>query len=250
MIAPNRLARNKRGSGARVPRARSNDDQIAGVEEPGEQGEEIAAQVARAQFIASGHQQCAADSGKNERRALDARWPLTHQPQAPGGEGEARDIAEQGRIAELGQADSGVPRGKIGGEEESGEQQGPDQGAARPVRALLCCEGDQPQKRQAPKPAARTPPRPDRHRSAGRATARTPAQHCRRSAPRRPADGACVRFRSLDYFTQLAMTMRLVALRRHCEERSDEAIQDRRNEHAANRFDPMSRRNEVWLAPG
>ena len=113
------------GSGCKVAAGALDDDQIAGVEKPGEQSEKVAAQDARATI-----RSCPTSARRSRRRRaisasrLDARRPLAHQPQAPGGEDEARDIAEQGCIAELGQQDSGMPRGEVGGEEKGGEGDG------------------------------------------------------------------------------------------------------------------------------
>ncbi len=102
----------------------------------------------RRQFGAADHQQPATDRGERQRRPLDPRRPFAHQPQSPGGEQEARDIAEQGGVAELGEQDPGVPCGEIGGEEEGGEQDRPDQRRARPAHRLADHQCDQEQERQ------------------------------------------------------------------------------------------------------
>jgi len=111
----------------------------------GEQGEEIAVQVAGAKLGAAGHQQGRAERRQDQRRALQRGRPAPRQPQPPGGKGEARDIAEQGRVAELGQVNAGVPGGKVGGEEESGDGDDDGGGPPRPVRRLAHGPRQQPE---------------------------------------------------------------------------------------------------------
>ena len=161
------------------------------------------------EFGAAAHQKRRSDRCQDERRRLHRRRPAARQPQAPGGEGEARDIAEQGRIAELGHVDPDVPGGEIGGEEEAceGNDASPS-AAARPVHRLSSQSRDartgtagRAKSRQkpaatGPTPASRTSQGPKRERAASdqkrrkgeRMMARTVALVALRpsEAPRKP----------------------------------------------------------------
>src|SRR4029078_6829109 len=97
-----------------------NRDQVTDVEQAGEQAQQVTGEMARRKLEAAAHQQGCTDCGESERESLDPRWPAACQPQSPGGEAEARNIAEQGRVAELGHVDADVPSGEIRSEEEGG----------------------------------------------------------------------------------------------------------------------------------
>ena len=75
--------------------------------------EQVAAKVRGAELGTSDHQQHRAEQRQHQRRCLQPGGPGPHNPQAPAGEGEARDIAEQGGVAELGHPYSRVPGGEV-----------------------------------------------------------------------------------------------------------------------------------------
>ena len=113
---------------------------------------------------------CRAAAPCRPRRAA-ARSPATgrgrraQQDEAVDREQEAREIAEQGGVGELGAQDALVPGGEIGGEEEAAERRprrsAPSRGKGRPAPCRQASEGEE---RQRPAPAARSRRRPARHR--------------------------------------------------------------------------------------
>jgi hypothetical protein len=131
--------------------------------------------VAGAELRTARHQRRAADGGKAEGDPLHARRPFARQPQAVSGESEAGEIAEQGRIAELGQPDSRMPRSKVSGEKEGGAGKRDGHLAAGPVHRLAHRARQQPEEgqseRQPPEAGGDGPgvsqahqPRPERQR--------------------------------------------------------------------------------------
>ncbi len=165
-------------------------DQIARVEKAGRQSEQVAVQVAKGQLGAVAHEQCRAERSQRQCRSLQRRRPAAHQPQAPGGEGEAGRVPEQGRVGELRHVNAGVPGREVGREEQGGEGNDDAERAAGPMHRLSGNPGDHEQEWQAPAPAARTPPRLARPPTAAPAKGPAPARCCRRKARRRRRDDA------------------------------------------------------------
>ena len=168
------------GIGCRLIRAALDEDQIAAVKQPGDQGEQIAREIARAQFIASAHQQCRAARGEAQRRGLAART-------ARGGPATSRNRRRRScrccRTRSRCRAWScGCRRssGEVERVEERRDGDGDDQRSSRPMDRLAArsrATNNRNGKRQHQPPEARS--RPRRLRTAAPATGRTPARHCR-----------------------------------------------------------------------
>ena len=56
------------------------DDQVKGIKQAGERGEQIPAKMRGGQYGASGHQQTAAERSQGKPKRLDPRRPLTRHP--------------------------------------------------------------------------------------------------------------------------------------------------------------------------
>ena len=124
-----------------------------------------------------------------QRERLHRDRPAAAPATGPRRRNEAGDVAEQGRIAELGHQDAGVPGGKVGGEEESGDERSRQViGRARPMRTGWLTAIARPATGTgAPAPAARSPRRPARRRRGAPATARSERDIAEQQAPRRQA---------------------------------------------------------------
>src|SRR3954447_5260328 len=133
-----------------------NRDQISGVEKARQQTEQVAREVSWIELKAAPHQQGRAQGGKPKCNALRSRRQGARDPQSPGNEGEGRDIAEQGRIAELGHVNPDVPGGEIGGEKECREGRDRGQALARPMDGLAgqCSDREKKRKRERQPPEA------------------------------------------------------------------------------------------------
>src|SRR3954447_6652030 len=98
-------------------------------------------------------------------------WHVAGEPQPPAGEGEAGQIAEQGRVAELGQVNADMPKGEVGSEKEGRRGNQQRELTPRPVNGLLRHGSNDEQKRQrqrqAPEPGGdwARPRQPDQPRA-------------------------------------------------------------------------------------
>src|SRR3954453_15989929 len=154
-----------------------NTNEVAGVEQPREQAEDVTGEIAGAELKAASHEQGRTEGGEGQSKTLDPRRPFAGEPQPPAGEGEAGQIAEQGRVAELGQVNADVPKGQDGSEKEGRRGNQQRELTPRPVNGLLRHGSNDEQKRQrqgqAPEPGGdwarpRQPhqPRAERQRAA------------------------------------------------------------------------------------
>ena len=99
-------------------------------------------------------------AASSRARACTGRGSAAQQDEAVDREQEAREIAEQGRVGELGAQDALVPGGEVGGEEQAAGGDRRDQRPAgkRPPRALPPAHPGEEGQRQ------RQPPEAGRHR--------------------------------------------------------------------------------------